>query len=78
MKVLKGSWMHQKAEAYGCRYQEKEPYEVLFTRWLSFMKRVLKLKLVEEMVEVYYNSGRIFLKTLPAAEQLFASPFAFL
>lgn len=75
LKVLKGSWMHQKAEAYGCRYQEKEPYEVLFTRWLSY-EEVLKLKLVEEMVEVYYNSGQ-FLKTLPAAEQLFASPFAF-
>ena len=57
------------------QYQEKEPYEVLFTRWLSY-EEVLKLKLVEEMVEVYYNSGQ-FLKTLPAAEQLFASPFAF-
>lgn len=75
LKVLKGSFMHGMAEEYGCCYQEKEPYEVLFTRWLSYGE-VLKLKLVEEMVEVYYNSSQ-FRKILPAAEELFDTAFAF-
>lgn len=75
LKVLKGSYMYQQSENYGCFYQDQEPYEVLFTRWVSY-KEILKLKLVEEMVEVYYNSNQ-FLKTLPAVERLFSSPFAF-
>lgn len=75
LKVLKGSYMSEMAGLYGCCYQETEPYEVLFTRWLSY-EDVLRLKLVEEMVEIYYNSGQ-FLKTLPAAIRVFESPFAF-
>lgn len=75
LKVLKGSYMYQQAENYKCVYQDKEPYEVLFTQWVSY-EEILKLKLVEEMVEVYYNSNQ-FLKILPAAERLFPSPFAF-
>lgn len=75
LKVLRGSYMHEQTESYGCVYQEREPYEVLFTRWLSY-EEVLRLKLVEEMVEVYYNSNQ-FGKTLPAVERLFESPFAF-
>ncbi|NCC43629.1 MAG: DUF4080 domain-containing protein [Clostridia bacterium] len=73
LKVLKGSFMHEMAEEYGCHYQDKEPYEVLFTRWISYQD-VLRLKQVEEMVEVYYNSNQ-FLKTLPAMEKLFETPF---
>lgn len=75
LKVLKGSYMNERAEEYGCCYQDKEPYEVLYTRWLPY-EDLLKLKLVEEMTEVYYNSGQ-FLKTLPAAIRLFEGPFAF-
>lgn len=75
LKVLKGSYMQELAQQYGCGYQDKEPYEVLFTNWLSYSE-VLRLKLVEEMVEVYYNSGQ-FAKILPAAEVLFATAFDF-
>ena len=75
LKVLKGSYMSEMAEEYGCCHQDKEPYEVLFTRWLPY-EDLLRLKLVEEMTEVYYNSGQ-FLKTIPAAVSLFESPFAF-
>ncbi len=73
LKVLRGSYMHEKAEEYGCVYQDKEPYEVLFTKWLSY-DEVLRLKMVEEMTEVYYNSNQ-FCKTLPAMERLFETPF---
>lgn len=74
LKVLKGSFMYQAAPEYGCVCQSREPYEVLYTRWLPY-DDVLRLKLVEEMVEVYYNSNQ-FGKTLRAIEKLFDNPFA--
>ena len=62
LKVLKGSLMHEKAEEYGLLYQDRPPYEVLSTRWLSYGD-VIRLKKVEEMVEVYYNSAQ-FVNTM--------------
>ena len=75
LKVLKGSWMYEKAKEYQCIYQKREPYEVLSTRWLSY-RDVLRLKKVETMVEVYYNSGQ-FTNTLLVAERYFERPFDF-
>lgn len=74
LKVLKGSELHERAKEYGICYMEKAPYEVLFTRWLSFSE-IQKLKRIEEMVELYYNSNQ-FRHTLYFLEQVFASPFA--
>ena len=59
LKVLKGSLMQKEAEVYGIVYKEKEPYEVLSTNWITYGE-VLKLKMVESMVEVYYNSGQFW------------------
>ena len=59
LKVLKGSLMQKEAEGYGIVHKEKEPYEVLSTNWLTYGE-VLKLKMVESMVEVYYNSGQFW------------------
>ena len=73
LKVLKGTRMREKAEEYGIVYKDKSPYEVLCTRWLSYGD-VLKLKQVEEMVELYYNS-RQFTKTLTVLEREFSDPF---
>ncbi|MED9903043.1 MAG: B12-binding domain-containing radical SAM protein [Lachnospiraceae bacterium] len=74
LKVLKGSYMHEMAEQYGIVYTEKPPYEVLYTRWLSY-EDVRRLKKVEEMVELYYNSSQ-FTHTLPVLQKAFVSPFA--
>ncbi len=57
LKVLKGSYMHTMAKEYGLVYQDQAPYEVLFTKWLSY-EELLRLKQVEEMVEIYYNSNQ--------------------
>ena len=57
LKVLKGSLMEEKAREYGITCKSLEPYEVLSTRWISY-EEILKLKTVESMVEVYYNSGQ--------------------
>jgi len=73
LKVLKGSLMHEMAEEYGICYMEKPPYEVLYTRWLSY-EDVLKLKGVEEMVELYYNSNQ-FRYTLAFLVKQFETPF---
>ena len=74
LKVLKGSYMAEAAEGYGCVHKAKPPYEVLGTRWLSY-EEILKLKGVEEMVEVYYNSGQ-FQKTIRSMEHLFETAFS--
>ena len=55
LKLLDGSYMNERKEEYGILYSEKPPYEVLSTKWLSY-EEILRLKLVEEMVETYYNS----------------------
>lgn len=73
LKVLKGAKMWEKAADYGIVYTEKPPYEVLFTNWITY-DEILKLKQVEEMVEMYYNSNQ-FTYTLAMLEQEFETPF---
>lgn len=73
LKVLKGSYMQEHAEEYGLLYKGKPPYEVLGTSWLSYGE-IAQLKKIEEMVEVYYNSGQ-FANTLRFLVKEFASPF---
>lgn len=74
LKVLKGSGMWEKAEEYGIQYLDEPPYEVLCTRWMSY-EEILRLKGIEEMVELYYNSAQ-FTHTLPFLEKAFPNPFA--
>ena len=74
LKVLKGSHMMEMCREYGIVYKNREPYEVLSTKWLDY-DHVLKLKNVENMVEVYYNSGQ-FQKTLEYAESFFPDAFS--
>ena len=75
LKVLKGSRMHEMASEYGIVYRQKAPYEVLKTNWMSY-EEMLRLKGVEEMVEVYYNSHQ-FEVSLQYLMHDFDSPFAF-
>ena len=73
LKVLKGSYMEEMAGEYGLLYKSQPPYEVLSTRWLSYGD-VIRLKGVEEMVEVYYNSGQ-FRTVLKELVKEFDEPF---
>ncbi len=73
LKVLKGSEMDLKSEEYGIVYRSLPPYEVLETKWITW-EELLRLKAVEEMLEVYYNSQQ-FRYTLQALVQEFATPF---
>ena len=74
LKVLKGSHMMEMCKEYGIVYKTQEPYEVLSTKWLDY-DHVLKLKTVENMVEVYYNSGQ-FQNTLEYLEKFFPDAFS--
>lgn len=73
LKVLKGSYMYEMAEPYQLLYRDKPPYEVLQSRWLSY-EDIQRIKLVEEMLEIHYNSGQ-FLRTLAVLELQYDSPF---
>lgn len=74
LKVLKGSYMEEKAVDYGLLYQDTPPYEVISTKWLSYAD-VIRLKKIEEMVEVYYNSGQ-FMHTMKCLEREFSDAFS--
>lgn len=74
LKVLKGSHMMEMCREYGIVYKTQEPYEVLSTKWLDY-DHVLKLKTVENMVEVYYNSGQ-FQNTLEYLEKFLPDAFS--
>lgn len=74
LKVLKGSKMFADAEEFGIIYTGRAPYEVLYSKWMPYEK-IISLKRIEEMVELYYNSGQ-FSHVLPILEQVFATPFA--
>lgn len=74
LKVLKGTVIWERADLYGIVYGDKPPYEVLYTKWISY-DEILRLKRIEEMVELYYNSGQ-FENTLLFLEKEFDTPFA--
>ncbi|HAU85433.1 MAG TPA: B12-binding domain-containing radical SAM protein [Lachnospiraceae bacterium] len=74
LKVLKGSPIYPQAQMHNIVYRKTAPYEVLFTKWLPF-DDVLRLKEVEDVVEVYYNSGQ-FEMSIQFLEHFFQTPFA--
>lgn len=74
LKVLKGSPMQERAGEYGILHTKRPPYEILCSKWLSY-RDVLRLKRIEEMVEIYYNSNQ-FMHTLSFLVLAFPHPFA--
>jgi radical SAM superfamily enzyme YgiQ (UPF0313 family) len=73
LKVLKGTKMHDNREEYGLVYRKKPPYEVLYTKWISF-EELQELKQVEEMVELFYNSSQ-FTYSIRKLEEVFERPY---
>ncbi|MBQ3515583.1 MAG: DUF4080 domain-containing protein, partial [Lachnospiraceae bacterium] len=74
LKVLSGSHMGEMVKDYGIVYESNPPYEVLSTNWISY-EDVIGLKRVEEMLELYHNSGQ-FVHTIAFLEKQFESSFA--
>ncbi len=75
LKVLSGTRIEENIKKYGIVYSERPPYEVLFTDSISYVE-IRKLKHIEEMVDVFFNSGQ-FENTVSALVQRFSSPFEF-
>lgn len=75
LKVLKGSPMHNRCKEFGIIYRDYAPYEVLATKFLPHSD-VLRLIYIEEMLELFYNSGK-FLNSTQYLIGFFSSPFAF-
>jgi len=75
LKVLKGSGMHINQEKYGIKYRDEAPYEVLCTNDMSF-EELGKLKMIEDIVERYYNSSQFYF-TILYIQRFFESPFDF-
>ncbi len=75
LKVLKGSYLYERRVAYGLVYFDNPPYEVMQTNWISY-DEILNIKLAEEMLEVYYNSGQ-FEVTMKLCDVVYPDAFAF-
>ena len=75
LKVLKGSYMYENREAYDLIYRSEPPYEVLSTKWVSY-EEMIRLKGIEQIVELYYNSHQ-YDRTLAAALAQEPSAFGF-
>lgn len=75
LKVLKGSYMYEKRDDYGLVYRSEPPYEVLSTNWVSY-DEMIRLKSIEQMVELYYNSHQ-YDRTLEEVLLEERSPFGF-
>lgn len=73
LKVLHGSQMERDVLKYGICYRDTPPYEVLYTNDISY-EEICRLKKIEEMVELYYNSNQ-FVTTLRFLVKEFSSPF---
>jgi radical SAM superfamily enzyme YgiQ (UPF0313 family) len=72
LKVLKGSPMEEDAKEYGIVYRDNPPYEVLYTKHLSY-EELLKLKGICDMIEIYYNSGQ-FTSAVGYLKHFYPSP----
>lgn len=74
LKVLKGSGMMAMVDQYDIVYRDYPPYEILRTHAITY-EQLESLKLIEEMVELFYNSGQ-FLKTIRELIPFFETPFS--
>lgn len=75
LKLLHGTPMMRMKEEHDIVCTDFPPYEVLRTKELSY-EDILRLKAVEEMLEIYHNSGQ-FRMTERFLLPMFSSPFDF-
>jgi radical SAM superfamily enzyme YgiQ (UPF0313 family) len=72
LKVLKGSAIESECKDYGIVYNSEPPYEVLYTKHLTY-DEIIELKGISDMVEIYYNSGQ-FVYSMEYLEHFFDTP----
>ncbi len=75
LKLLKGSGLRTEAQEYGYVYSDYPPYDILESNCLSYGE-LLRLKGVEEMVELYWNSGVFSTSLEILISNLYSNAFA--
>ena len=75
LKLLKGTRIRSQADLYSYGFTNYPPYEILFSKYMSF-DELIELKGMEELLDRYYNSGR-FSNTLTFLLQFINSAFDF-
>jgi radical SAM superfamily enzyme YgiQ (UPF0313 family) len=76
LKLLKGTKIRAEAEEYRYIYREKPPYELISNIFISPME-IVKLKMIENVLDLYYNKGG-FADTLKyCTNNIFIDPFEF-
>ena len=60
LKLLHGSLMREEKDKYGIVARDIPPYELLYPKYLSY-DDILKLKQVEKVLDMYYNSNMFVL-----------------
>ena len=76
LKLLKGTPLREQAEQYRYIYREKAPYEFISNAFIS-SEEVVKLKMVENMLDLYYNKGGFKASLNYAVNLLAETPFDF-
>lgn len=57
LKILHGSSISEQIQEHNYRYMPVVPYEVLSNKYISYAE-LRQLKLIEDLVDKYYNSGK--------------------
>lgn len=76
LKLLKGSELRKRAGEFGYIFTENPPYEVLCNRVMKY-EDILKLKMIEDLVEKYPNTHRFDITLDYIIESYFNTPFDF-
>lgn len=75
LKLLPGSPLRRDAGKYGYVFREEAPYELIASRDLS-ADGLVRLKMIETVLDLYYNRGGFF-ETVREACAFYETPFDF-
>ena len=76
LKLLKGSKIRTEEKKHGYIYREYSPYEILKNNYITY-DEILELKMVEETLERYFNSGRFSIILEYIVSKHFDTPYNF-
>ena len=76
LKLIKGTKIRAEAEEYRYIYRDKPPYEVISNIFVSSMD-IVKLKMIENVLDLYYNKGGFSDSLAYCTDYLYDNPFEF-
>ena len=76
LKILKGTEISSQIDDYGYKFLSYPPYEILSNKHISY-EEILKLKDIEEALDIYYNSEKFIKSTDYIINNFYESPFEF-